>query len=90
ALLGAASIWFEPIAWGAVLIAVVGRAFLSWKQRVNDNAAPFYFSKRNQGLMVLGIIPNTPAADLKLEIGEVITKVNGIEVKTVSEFYEAL
>ncbi|MDM5299579.1 PDZ domain-containing protein [Bacillus pumilus] len=90
ALLGAASIWFEPIAWGAALIAIVGRAFLSWKQRVNDNAAPFYFSKRNQGLMVLGIIPNTPAADLKLEIGEVITKVNGIEVKTVSEFYEAL
>ncbi|AMM98844.1 PDZ domain-containing protein [Bacillus pumilus] len=90
ALLGAASIWFEPIAWGAVLIAIAGRAFLSWKQRVNDNAAPFYFSKRNQGLMVLGIIPNTPAADLKLEIGEVITKVNGIEVKTVSEFYEAL
>ncbi|MFS0655213.1 PDZ domain-containing protein [Bacillus sp. 179-C3.3 HS] len=90
ASLGAASIWFEPIAWGAVVIAIVGRAFLSWKQRVNDNAAPFYFSKRNQGLMVLGIIPNTPAEELKLEIGEVITKVNGLEIKTVSEFYEAL
>ena len=31
--------------------------------------------------MVLGIIPNTPAADLGLKIGEIITKVNGIEVK---------
>ncbi|MGE6630198.1 PDZ domain-containing protein [Bacillus sp. NPDC077027] len=88
--LGVGSIWYEPIAFIAVALAIFGRFFLSWKQRANDNAAPFFFSKRNQGLMVLGIIPNTPAADLKLEIGEVITKVNGIEMKTVSEFYEAL
>lgn len=40
--------------------------------------------------MVLGIIPNTPAADLGLKIGEIITKVNGIEVKNAADFYEAL
>lgn len=40
--------------------------------------------------MVLGIIPNTPAADLGLQIGEIITKVNGTEVKNVADFYEAL
>ncbi len=40
--------------------------------------------------MVLGIIPNTPAEDLELKIGEIITKVNGIPVKNVSDFYEAL
>ena len=40
--------------------------------------------------MVLGIIPNTPADDLELKIGEIITKVNGIPVKHVSDFYEAL
>ncbi|MFX0112763.1 cell division protein, partial [Bacillus pumilus] len=52
ALLGAASIWFTPIARAAVLIAIAGSAFLSWKQRVNDNLAPFYFSTLNKGLMV--------------------------------------
>lgn len=40
--------------------------------------------------MVLGIIPNTPADDLELKIGEIITKVNGIPVKHVLDFYEAL
>ncbi|MCY8488711.1 S1C family serine protease [Bacillus atrophaeus] len=87
---GAASIWWMPFAGAAVLTAVFGRIFLSLKQRVNDNAAPFYFSKRDQGLMVLGIIPNTPAEDLELKIGEIITKVNGTPVKHVSDFYEAL
>ncbi|KYD06386.1 S1C family serine protease [Bacillus atrophaeus] len=87
---GAASIWWTPFAGAAVLTAMFGRIFLSLKQRVNDNAAPFYFSKRDQGLMVLGIIPNTPAEDLELKIGEIITKVNGTPVKHVSDFYEAL
>ncbi|PJY99609.1 cell division protein [Bacillus vallismortis] len=88
--LGAASLLWTPLAGAAVITALLGRVFLSIKQRVNDNAAPFYFSKRDQGLMVLGIIPNTPAEDLELKIGEIITKVNGILVKNVSDFYEAL
>lgn len=88
--LGAAGLLWTPLAGAAVCVAVLGRIFLSIKQRVNDNAAPFHFSKRDQGLMVLGIIPNTPAEDLELKIGEVITKVNGIPVKNVSDFYEAL
>ncbi|KUP35367.1 S1C family serine protease [Bacillus halotolerans] len=88
--LGAASLLWTPLAGAAACAAVLGRIFLSVKQRVNDNAAPFYFSKRDQGLMVLGIIPNTPAEDLELKIGEIITKVNGVPVKHVSDFYEAL
>ncbi|WP_339191633.1 S1C family serine protease [Bacillus sp. FSL K6-1003] len=88
--LGAASLLWTPLAGAAVCAAVLGRIFLSVKQRLNDNAAPFYFSKRDQGLMVLGIIPNTPAEDLELKIGEIITKVNGVPVKHVSDFYEAL
>ena len=87
---GAAALWWTPLAGAAACIAVLGRLFLSLRQRLNDNAAPFYFSKRDQGLMVLGIIPNTPADDLELKIGEIITKVNGIPVKHVSDFYEAL
>lgn len=90
AVFGAAALWWTPLAGAAACIAVLGRLFLSLRQRLNDNAAPFYFSKRDQGLMVLGIIPNTPADDLELKIGEIITKVNGIPVKHVSDFYEAL
>lgn len=88
--IGAASYFWNPLSLAAAAVAVAGRVFLSWKQRVNDNSAPYYFSKRNQGLMVLGIIPHTPAEELNLEIGEIITKVNGIQVRKVTDFYEAL
>ncbi|NPC94293.1 PDZ domain-containing protein [Bacillus sp. WMMC1349] len=89
-LVAAAGIWWSPLTMVVPGMAIIGRFFISWKQRVNDNSAPFYFSKRDQGLMVLGIIPNTPAADLGLQIGEIITKVNGCEVKNTTDFYEAL
>jgi tetrahydromethanopterin S-methyltransferase subunit F len=89
-LCGICSYFWNPLALAAAAAAVGGRAFLSWKQRVNDNSAPYYFSKRNQGLMVLGIIPQTPAEDMNLEVGEIVTKVNGMQVRKVTDFYEAL
>lgn len=88
--IGISSLFWAPLVVVAVVLAIIGKVFLSLKQRINDQAAPFYFSKRDQGLMILGIIPDTPAKDLQLEIGEIITKVNGVPVKNVSEFYEAL
>lgn len=48
AVLGAASLLWTPLAGAALCTALLGRIFLSIKQRVNDNAAPFYFSKRDQ------------------------------------------
>lgn len=88
--ISACSYFWSPLVLAAAAVAAAGRAFLSWKQRVNDNSAPYYFSKRNQGLMVLGIIPHTPAEDMSLEIGDIISKVNGIQLRKVTDFYEAL
>jgi S1-C subfamily serine protease len=69
---------------------MVGREIITIRQRINDNAAAFYFSKRDQGLMILGILPHSPAEKMNLQVGEMIMKVNGQAVKTVEEFYEAL
>ena len=38
----------------------------------------------------MGIIPYSPAEKMGLEVGEIITKVNGMGVNTEREFYEAL
>ncbi|USK33580.1 cell division protein [Bacillus sp. F19] len=84
------SIWFMPLAFAAALLAIIGREFLTVRQRMNDNSAAFYFSKRDHGLMVLGILPHSPAVKLELEVGEIIMKTNGASVKTVDEFYQAL
>jgi hypothetical protein len=84
------SVWFMPLAFAAALLAIIGREFLTVRQRMNDNSAAFYFSKRDHGLMVLGILPHSPAVKLELEVGEIIMKTNGASVKTVDEFYQAL
>ncbi|WLR41475.1 PDZ domain-containing protein [Bacillus carboniphilus] len=74
----------------SVGFSFVGHQFISIKQRMNDDSAAFYFSKRDQGLVILGILPSSPANQLNLQVGEMIIQVNGQPVTTVSGFYEAL
>ncbi|WP_243290317.1 PDZ domain-containing protein [Bacillus sp. FJAT-47783] len=85
-----ASIWLPVFSFVTAFIALVGREFITVKQRINDDAAAFYFSKRDQGLVVLGILPHSPAEKMGLKVGEMIIKVNGSPVKSDIEFYEAL
>lgn len=89
-VLAAGSIWWTPLAFIAVGIAMVGREFITIRQRMNDASAAFYFSKRDHGLMILGILPQSPAEKMNLKVGEIIMKVNGYSVHTVDEFYQAL
>lgn len=84
------SIWFTAAAFIAVIVAMIGREFITIRQRINDDSAAFYFSKRDHGLMILGILPHSPSEKMNLQVGEMVMKVNGFSVKTVDEFYQAL
>lgn len=84
------SIWWTPLSFAAIIVGMLGREFITIRQRMNDDSAAFYFSKRDHGLMVLGILPQSPAERMNLVVGEVIMKVNGYSVHTVDEFYQAL
>ncbi|WP_026694417.1 PDZ domain-containing protein [Peribacillus kribbensis] len=85
-----AGYWYPYAAVIAAAAAVLGRESLHLYQKHQERKLPFYFSRREQGLMVLGIIPGSPAAKMGLSAGEVITKVNGVKARNESEFYEAL
>jgi hypothetical protein len=89
-LISVAGYWIPLVSIGVVALAVIGREVLTLTQRINDEALPFYFSKKNHGLMILGIIPDSPASKMTLQVGELITKVNGITVQNELVFYEAL
>jgi hypothetical protein len=89
-LLSVAGYWFPLASIGVVALAVIGRETLTLIQRTNDEALPFYFSRKNHGLMILGIIPDSPASKMTLQVGELITKVNGVTVQNELVFYEAL
>lgn len=89
-LLAIVSIWFPFVAIIAVSVAIIGREIISLRQRLTDESLPFYFSKKEFGIIVVGIIPKSPAEKMALQVGEVITKVNGEKIKTAADFYQAL
>ncbi|WP_264806762.1 PDZ domain-containing protein [Cytobacillus sp. NCCP-133] len=89
-LLSAAGYWYPLAAVGVISLAIIGREFISLRQRMSEDQAPFYFSKRNHGIMVLGVVPDSPADKMALQVGEVVTKVNGVKIFDEKGFYEAL
>jgi hypothetical protein len=88
--LAVVSYWYVPLAVVAVALAFFGREWLAFFQHRQDRSQPPYFAKREQGLVILGVLPHSKAEKMALQIGDVIVKANGMPVKTETEFYEAL
>lgn len=85
-----ASIWIPWLSLAAVIMAILGREYISYRFRVGENKRLSFFHPDNQGLKVLGVIPGTPADKLGILVGEIVMKVNGKKVRTTDEFYTAL
>jgi hypothetical protein len=82
--------WYPLISIGVAALAIISRELISLMQRLKDDNLPFYFSKKNNGLMIIGIIPESPADKMGLQVGELISKVNGVLIRDEHVFYEAL
>jgi hypothetical protein len=89
-LLSAAGYWYPLASIVVAALAILGREFITYRQKVYDRNQPFFFSRRNQGLVVLGVKPGTPAESMGLKTGELVTKVNGLQVHDENELYNAL
>ncbi|CQR46455.1 Cell division topological determinant MinJ [Paraliobacillus sp. PM-2] len=74
----------------SVVIALIGREWLSIRFRMKDRQKGPFFTPEENGLRILSVIPTTPADEIGLQVGEKITKVNGRSVHSEQEFYEAL
>ncbi|MFZ3591754.1 PDZ domain-containing protein [Bacillus sp. DJP31] len=88
-LLAVVTFWIPIMGIATALLAMIGRELLSIQQRVQDDDHLF-FSSRDLGLVILGVIPKSPADKMALKVGELITKVNGISIKNVEGFYQSL
>ncbi|TDL73800.1 PDZ domain-containing protein [Rhodococcus qingshengii] len=82
--------WYPIISIAVAALAIIGRELISLMQRLKDDNLPFYFSKKNNGLMIIGIIPESPADKMGLQVGEIISKINGVKILDEQVFYEAL
>ncbi|EIJ80562.1 cell division topological determinant [Bacillus methanolicus PB1] len=89
-IVSTAGYWWPITSIGAAALAILGREAITLHQRLHEENLPFYFSKRYNGLIILGIIPESPASKMALQVGEMVTKVNGVRVQNEKQFYEAL
>ncbi|WP_342432990.1 PDZ domain-containing protein [Neobacillus sp. FSL H8-0543] len=89
-LLSIVGYWYPLVSIVVAAVAIIGREVISLMQRMKDDSMPFYFSKRNNGLMILGIIPESPADKMGLQVGELVSKINGVQVRDEEVLYEAI
>lgn len=81
---------WSVVAYAGIAVTLAIRFILYWFIRRDNRILPSYFTEQDNGVMILGIIPKTPAAEMNLKVGEVIQKVNDQPVKSAREFYRAL
>lgn len=72
------------------VIALLGRELIETAQKLREEKETNMYTQREKGLVILGVIPKSPASKMNAKVGEVITKVNSVKVKTNQQFYEAL
>ncbi|MNI01899.1 Cell division topological determinant MinJ [compost metagenome] len=82
--------WWTPFILVAALCSIgLHEALIAYSSWMEARQSPLYVHS-NRGLMVLGIVPNSPAADLGIQIGEIIHKVNGYKVLTKTDLHHAM
>lgn len=82
--------WFPILAIAAAVVAIIGRELIIIRQKMIEENNVSFFATRSTGIVILGVIPDSPAYKMSLQVGEIVTKVNGKQVRNEKEFYEAL
>lgn len=89
-LLAVISYWLPAIAIVAAGAAMLGRLSITIREQIEDESKQAFFAPRGTGLMILDTLPNSPAEEMGLQPGEIISKVNGVVPTSIREFYQAL
>lgn len=85
-----AAAWLPSLLPVAAIAALVLHELLIWSSAKRESEGTPLFVHDQRGLMVLGVVPETPAAQMGLQSGEILHKVNGARVRTKEELYDAL
>lgn len=82
---------FMPsILWIAALFAPVGHEILVRWEAADEKSRQPRFVKPLQGIRILSVLPDSPAAGMELKPGETIMKANGVPVNTPFDLHFAL
>ncbi|WP_298473983.1 PDZ domain-containing protein [uncultured Psychrobacillus sp.] len=83
--------YIEPlISLIALALGVIGRLVISFVEYRRERNGSFAVSPQSNGVMIAGVLSDSPAEKMGLKIGECIVKVNGQKVTDEQELYEAV
>jgi hypothetical protein len=87
ALAGLYNLYFV---YGSVVLAIIGRFCIQMVHLFQEkNHAPL-FLQINNGVRVLDVFPDSPAEKLGVRTGTFLKSVNGVDVHSKKDIYEAL
>lgn len=84
------SFYLPGIAIAAIGLAIVGKLYINYLFEQDERNQEATFLELNNELNILAIVPNSPAHNLGLKVGDTITKVNDIEVTTLAQLNDEL
>ncbi|WP_432357632.1 PDZ domain-containing protein [Sporosarcina sp. UB5] len=87
---GAFAWWMPVLGWAALLIGVIGRAMLTLLVTIRERNGGFAAAPQSTGVIIAGILPESPGEKLGLLPGECIRTVNGIQVSNEKDLYDAI
>ncbi|TVX89424.1 PDZ domain-containing protein [Paenibacillus agilis] len=82
--------WWYPLAPIGALVAIVMHEWLVYQSRSEESGRSPMYTHDKRGLLIQAVLPGSPAEELKLQPGEIITKVNGVPTRTKEELHQAL
>ncbi|WP_281882963.1 PDZ domain-containing protein [Paenibacillus sp. YYML68] len=75
--------------WLCLLAVLLHEGMIVFSRRDEEKRAPIYVQD-GKGLNILAVLPGSPAEELGLRPGEVISKVNGVPIRTKQELHQAM
>ncbi|SDM44479.1 PDZ domain-containing protein [Psychrobacillus sp. OK028] len=83
--------YFEPLVSAiALLVGVIARILITIIKYQQEKTGNYAVSPQSNGVMIAGVLSDSPAEKMGLLIGERIVKVNGQKVENEQELYEAV
>ena len=89
-VVGIAAIWLPVLGWIAILIGVVSRIVISILTSLSERREGLIAAPRTTGVVIAGVLPNSPGEKMGLLPGEIIRSVNGQDVSNEKELYDAI
>jgi len=83
--------YFQPIVGlVTVVVGAILRLWISVVYAIRERKVVYAVSAKSNGAMIAAVLPDSPAEKMGLVAGEIIRKVNGVQVHNEHELYEAL